>query len=118
MAEPIDSFDKALAFALTLPGVERSTSYGQPAAKVAANGRAFVSKGHEPDTAFVVSLDRDEIEILKETGPDTFWQTAHYQGWDAVLVRFDSPDPQRVREVIARSRDYAAARKPARPRKT
>ncbi len=117
MAERIDSFAKALDFAMTLPGVERSSSYGQPAARVSANRRAFVNVGHESGSSFVLALDRDEIEILMETGAETFWQTLHYQGWDAVLARFDSPDPERVREVIRRSRDYAAAKKPARPRK-
>ncbi len=111
------TFDEAVAYALTLPDTERSTHYGGPAVKVARNGRAFLSVGHEPDEAFCLAIDRDTIELLKETDPETFFQTPHYVGWDAVLVRYDSPDPARVRETIARARDQAAAKKPAMPRK-
>ena len=115
--EPIDSWEKAVAFALTLPDTELSTSYGKPAVKVKSNGRAFLYTGHEQKNSFGVGIDLDTVEILKETGPDTFWQSPHYEGWPAVLIRFDSPDPERVRGVIERSRDWIAAMKPARPRK-
>jgi hypothetical protein len=113
----IASWDDAVACALALPGTELATSYGKPAVKLAANGRPFLHVGREPETYFVVEIDRDTVEILKETDPDSFWQTAHYQGWPAVLVRFGSTDPERVRDVIARAHEQAAARKPARPRR-
>ena len=116
-AAAIGNWDYAVAFALTLPGTELSTSYGKPAVKVAANGQAFLNVGREPDSSFVLHIDRDSIEILKETDPGTFWQTAHYEGWPAVLVRFASTDPERVRDVIARARDQASAKKPTRPRR-
>jgi hypothetical protein len=111
------TFDEAVAFALTLPGTELGKSYGKPAVKVATNDRAFLFPSHEPDTSFGVAIDLDTIEILKETDPDTFWQTPHYVGWEGVLVRYDSTDEERVREVIGRSRDWAAAKPKARPRK-
>ena len=117
MAETIDSFEEAVAYALALPDTELSTSYGKPAVKVKSNGRAFLYTGHEDETSFGVGIDLDTVEILMETDPDTFWQTPHYQGWPAVLVRFGSADPDRVRSIIQRSRDWAAAMKPARPRK-
>ena len=111
------TFDEAMAFALTLPDTERSTSYGKPAAKVASNGRAFLFPSHEPDTSFGIAIDRDTIEILKATDPDTFWQTPHYEGWEGVLIRYDSPDEARVREVIERSRAWTSAKPPVKPRK-
>ena len=111
------TWEEAVAFALTLPDTELSKSYGQPAVKVVSNGRAFLNVGHEPDTSFVLAVDVDRIELLKATDPDSFWQTAHYEGWPAVLVRYDSPDPKRVRALIAESRDWTAARPKARPRK-
>lgn len=117
MAEPIDSWEKAVAFALTLPDTELSTSYGKPAVKVASNGRAFLYTGHEQASSFGVGIDLDTVEMLKETDPDTFWQSPHYEGWPAVLIRFDSPDPERVRSVIERSRAWTAARPPPRSRK-
>jgi hypothetical protein len=111
------TWDEAVAFALSLPGTELSTSYGQPAVKVAANRRAFLFTGHEVDTSFGLAMDLDTIEILKATEPETYWQTAHYEGWEGVLVRYRAKDEQRVRDVIERSRDFVAAKPKARPRK-
>jgi hypothetical protein len=62
-------------------------------------------------------MDLGTIEILKETDPDTFWQSPHYVGWEGVLIRYDSKDDERVREIIARARDFVAAKPPVRPRK-
>ena len=117
MAEPIRSWDEAVAFALSLPDTALSTSYGKPAVKVASNGRAFLYVGRETESSFGVAIDLDTVEILKETDPDSFWQTPHYEGWPAVLVRFDSADPARVRALIERSREWTAAMKPPRSRK-
>jgi len=111
------TWDEAVAFALSLPDTELSTSYGKPAVKVASNGRAFLYPSHEADTSFGVSIDLDTIEMLKATDPDTYWQTPHYEGWPAVLVRYDATDDERVRETIQRSRDWSAALPKARPRK-
>lgn len=111
------TWDEAVAYALTLPNTELSTSYGQPAVKVASNGRAFLFPGHEADTSFGVAIDLDTIEVLKETEPETYWQTPHYKGWPAILIRYDSQDEERVRDVISRSRDWSGARPKARPRK-
>ena len=111
------TFEEAIAFAVTLPDTERGTSYGMPAVKVTSNGRAFLFRSHEPDTSFGVAIDLGTIEILKETDPDTFWQTPHYVGWEGVLIRYDSKDEERVRDVIARSKEFVAAKPRPRPRK-
>ena len=111
------TFDEAVAFALSLPDTERGTSYGKPAVKVASNGRAFLFPSHEADTSFAVAIDLDTIEILKETDPETFWQSSHYVGWEGVLIRYDTLDEERVRDVISRSRDWVAAKPTAKPRK-
>jgi len=111
------TWDEAVAFALSLPGTELGTSYGKPAVKVSSNGRAFLYPSHEADTSFGVSLDLDSIEMLKATEPETYWQTPHYEGWPAVLVRYDGEDQDRLRETIQRSRDWSAALPSARPRK-
>lgn len=111
------TFEEAVTFALGLPDTVLSKSYGKPAVKLASNERAFLYPGHEADTSFVVAMDLDTIELLKETDPDTFWQSPHYVGWEGVLIRYDSEDPERVKEVIERSRDWVAAKPKARPRK-
>jgi hypothetical protein len=107
------TFEEAVAFALRLPDTARGTSYGKPAVKVASNGRAFLFPSHEADTSFGVAIE----EMLKETDGDTFWQSPHYVGWEGVLIRYDSKDEERVRDVIQRSRCFAAAKSPAKPRK-
>src|SRR3954452_18637376 len=109
--------DEAVAYALTLPDTGRGTSYGKPAVKVTSNGRAFLFPSHEPDTSFGVAIDLDTIELLKETEPETFWQSPHYIGWEGVLIRYDSKDEDRVREVTARPRAWVAAKPKPRPRK-
>jgi hypothetical protein len=38
-----------------------------------------------------------------ETDPDTFWETDHYRGWPAVLVRHGSTERERIELVIRRA---------------
>jgi hypothetical protein len=111
------TWDEAVAFALSLPDTELSTSYGKPAVKVASNGRAFLYRSHEPDTSFGVSIDLDTVEMLKATEPETYWQTPHYEGWPAILIRYNCKDEGRVRDVIRRSRHWSAALPQSRSRK-
>ena len=89
-----------MAFAMALPGAEESTSYGRPAVKV--RGKAFVYPGREAGS-FAISSPLEEKEMLIETDPDTFWETAHYRGWPAVLVRFGSADRERIEAIIRRA---------------
>jgi len=109
-------WDKVVAHALALPDTELSTSYGKPAIKIVANGRAFLHPSREPDS-FVLAIDIDTKEMLMETDPDSFWQTPHYHGWPGVLVRYDSADRERVLAMIERSRDWSAARPRSKARK-
>lgn len=113
----MNSWEEAVAYALTLPDTVLSTSYRQPAVKVASNGRAFLYTGHEEQSSFGIAMDLDTVEMLKETDPETFWQSPHYEGYPAVLIRFNSADPERVKAMIERSRDWTAAKKPVKPRK-
>ena len=61
-------------------------------------------------------MDLGTVEMLKETDPETFWQTPHYVGWEGILIRYYSKDDERVRDVIGRSRDFVAAKPKAKPR--
>lgn len=116
MSEPIDTWSKAAAYARTLP----DTAGGEgesPGVVIVSNGRCFMFPGREAKTSFVVTLDLDTIDILKETEPETYWQSKHYEGWPGVLVRYDSSDPDRVRHVIELGHAYTGAKKPVRKRK-
>jgi hypothetical protein len=56
-------------------------------------GKAFVYAGRE-EGSFAVASPLQEKEVLIETDPDTFWESDHYRGWPAVLVRFGGPEPR------------------------
>ena len=117
MADALDSWAKAEAFALSLPGTVRSTIYNMPMVMVAKNRRGFLVTGHEARTSFAVPLDEGYAEMLMETDPESFWQSPHYAGSGAVLVRYASPDAERVRDVIEHAHKLAAAKKDRPPRK-
>ena len=109
------NWDDAVAYALTLPGAELLTSYGQPAVK--ANGNSFLNVGHERGTSFCLHLPMGVIDMMMKVHPDTFWKTPHYEGFAAVLVRYNSQEEELVREMIARACERAFANPPPRPRK-
>lgn len=117
MSQGLTSWDAARDFALGFPGTALSTSYGQPAVKVAANGRAFLGTGREGDTSFALHIDLDMVEMLKATEPETYWQTSHYEGYPTVLVRYDSADPERVRDMVRLAYTQAVAKPPVAKRK-
>jgi len=83
-----------------LPDVERATSYGRPALKV--RGRPIAGTTG-PDGSFVLHVTPEDKALLLETDPDTFWQTDHYRGWPAVLVRYGTPAGDRIATLLARA---------------
>lgn len=99
-AKPFGTWAEVSAFALSLPDTELSTSYGKPAVKL--RGKAFLFPGREQGS-FAVMSPMDEKQLLIETEPDTFWETPHYSGYPAVLVRFESPSRERIEMVIQRA---------------
>ena len=118
MSEPLRRWEEVEAYALTLPGTERGTTYRMPTVRIAGNGRGFVWTGHEAETSFAIWAAPGGVEMLIETDPDTFWQSPHYVGSNAVLVRYGSDDPERVRYVIEQAYELAVAMKSVRKRKT
>ena len=96
----MNDWDEAAAFGLSLPDTELGTSYGRPAVKV--NGKAFLYPGREAGS-FAIAAPLHEKELLMETDPATFWESDHYRGWPAVLVRYESEERERIRTVIARA---------------
>ena len=98
--QPFGTWAEVADFALSLPETELSTSYGKPAVKL--RGKAFLYPGREAGS-FAIASPLDEKEMLMTTDPATFWETQHYSGWPAVLVRFGRPERERIELVIRRA---------------
>jgi hypothetical protein len=96
-----------VAIGLALPGVELGTSYGRQALKLRGK---MVAAGGKADDHFVLSATLDEIEMLKDTEPACFFQTPHYEGWPAVLVRYAEADPERIAALIERAWERGASK--------
>lgn len=75
---------KALGLGLNFPGVELTTSWGEPVLK--AHGKLWVWwSPHEDAPVFKVPFE--EREVLLAAAPDEFYITPHYKGHQLVLVR-------------------------------
>jgi hypothetical protein len=69
--------------AADLPGVDEGTSYGTPALKVR---KKFLCRVKDADTV-VLMCPLEEKELLMAAAPDIYYETDHYRGWPAVLIR-------------------------------
>ena len=101
----------------TLPDVEVTTAWGQPALKV--RGRMFVCmashKSSEPDT-LVVMMDFAARDALLEEEPDTYYLKEHYLGYPCILVRLSRVHPDALRDLVLGAHRYVSAtsrKKPA-----
>lgn len=74
---------KAMALKLGLPGVEETTSWGEPTLK--AHGKLWVWWSPSED-APVFKVPFEEREVLVEAARDTFFFTPHYKSHPLVLV--------------------------------
>jgi hypothetical protein len=100
-------WDAVVTIGLALPGVELGTSYGRPALKLRGK---MLAAGGKSEEHFVLSATLDEIEMLKDSDPDCFFQTPHYEGWPAVLVRYAAADPDRIAALIERAWERGATK--------
>lgn len=93
-------WDEVLAFTLALPGVEMASYYGYSVPKL--NGKPIVSPSRAEDS-FTLYVSKAEKELLFETDPETFWQTAHFANYPALLVRYGTGADERIRLYIRRA---------------
>jgi hypothetical protein len=90
---------KTIALSLGLPGIEETTSRGQPTLK--AHGKLWVWwSPHEDALVFQVAFE--EREILVEAEPSAFFVTAHYKGHPLVLVRPEKLDLEWAKASLIR----------------
>ena len=94
-----------------LPGVETGTSYGTPALKVAGK---LLMRIKDAET-LVLMAALDEKERLIEMAPDIYYETDHYTGWPALLVRAAAIGDEELRLRLA---EAWTAKAPAKLRKS
>ena len=93
-----------------LPGVETGASYGTPALKVA--GKLFLRI--KDAGTLVLMAPMDEKERLIEMAPEIYYETNHYKGWPALLLRAAVIDDAQLRQRMTEAWHLKA---PARLRK-
>lgn len=87
---------KALA---GLPEISEGTYYGYPAFKV---GKKFLCRLKD-DATLVVTCPLEENEMLMAAAPTIYFETDHYRGWPAVLVRLDVIDDTELRHRLRKA---------------
>ncbi|NUS70449.1 MAG: hypothetical protein HOQ41_19025 [Ensifer adhaerens] len=96
-----------LAEAAGLPEVTIGTSYGTPALLV--KDKSFVRM--KDGETLVVMCALEEKEMLLELDPRLYFQTDHYKGWPAMLVRLSEIDDQSLTgRLVAAWREKAPKR--------
>jgi len=84
--------------ALALPEVETSTG-GRIAFSV--RGKGFAWQARERDGGgLALRVDRDEKQLILESNPDVYYETPHYHGFPAVLVRLEKINRDELAERI------------------
>jgi len=84
------AFARVLAIAAStgLPGIESAPSYGTPGLKV---GGKFLARIKDADT-LVVRCPLEAKTFLMDADPAVFFETDHYTGYPAILVRLSAAD--------------------------
>lgn len=83
------TYVQLVEYALTLPAVEESTSYGTPALKVRSK---LMARLWEDETTVVLKTNWEERERLLAVHPEVFYLTDHYRRYPWVLLRLASCD--------------------------
>jgi hypothetical protein len=105
------AFEDVEAIARTLPGVEVTTAWGQPALKVRGKMFACVAshKSAEPNT-LAVRMDFEQRDALIQEDPATYYLKEHYVGYPWVLVRLSRVHPDALRELVVNAHRYVGTR--------
>ena len=104
------SFKTVESIARSLPGVEVTTTWGQPTLKV--RGKMFVCiashKSAEPNT-LVVMMDFADRDALVEDDPGTYYLKEHYLSYPCVLVRLSRVRADALRDLITGADRFVSA---------
>jgi hypothetical protein len=105
-------FDTVRNIGLTLPGVEASTAWGEPALKVRGKLLACVPTHHSAEPgSLMVRVDFDDRAELLAAAPDVYYVTDHYLGCSAVLVRFSRVRQDVLRDLLGMAHKFVTGRR-------
>jgi hypothetical protein len=94
----VPDWETVRRLALSLPEAE-DASGSRPAFRV--RGKLFVWKSRDRDGgALAVMVDRDEKQLILQSNPDVYFETPHYHGYSAVLIRLERIDENELAERI------------------
>ncbi len=99
------TFDTVRELALSLPAVEEGLTWGTPAFKVPhkLKGKKKGLARLLETGALMVHIDTADKEHLIRARPETYFETAHYAGYPAVLVRLDQIDRDELSDLLVAS---------------
>jgi hypothetical protein len=104
------SFKTVESIGRTLPDVELTTTWGQPALKL--HGKMFVCiashKSAEPNT-LVVMMDFADRDALIEDDPGTYYLKEHYVNYPCVLVRLSRVGADALRDLVTGAHRFVGA---------
>lgn len=110
------SFSRVESIGRTLPDVEVTTAWGQPALKV--RGRMFAClashKSAEPGS-LVVMMDVADRDLLVEEDPGTYYLKDHYVGYPCVLVRLARVHADALRDLLTGAHRFVGERARKKP---
>jgi hypothetical protein len=106
------SFKTVESIARTLPDVEVTTAWGQPALKVRGKMFACIAshKSAEPNS-LVVMMDFADRDAVIEDDPDTYYLKEHYFNYPCVLVRLSRVGRDALRDLIIGAHRFMSARR-------
>ncbi len=105
-ARSVSDWDTVRELAAGLPGVDESTSYGQPALKVKGKLFAWMSPNREAPGALALRVDPDEKQPILEAGHGVYFTVPHYDG---LPDRARAPRPHRGDRAARADRGRVAA---------
>ena len=100
------TWEDVVAYAVTLPDVAESTSYGTPCLKVA--GKLMARLRTEDDGGLAIKCSASDKAALTSGDDPAYYTTPHYDGYNYVLVRLDLGEPGELFELIADAWHIAA----------
>lgn len=108
-ASPDRAFARAhaAAKATKLPGIEEATSYGTPSLTV--HGKLLLRLKDADTLVFRCTLE--DKAMLMEAAPEIYFETDHYVGWPAVLVRLSAISDAELAHRLAQAWQLQAPKK-------